>query len=201
MTFHGAPRADRHTMEHVHESPPVMTGPLIVLAIGAVIAGFSLRDWFIGDEWQTYWNGSIVMAANNEVMRRMEELPGLVGWSPTIMGVIGIALAWLMYIRNPLLPNTAGRTVRPDLPIAAQQMVFRRDLRIPVRAAAIGAWRATCGRSATRRSSTACPTGSLTLTAEGSAQVVRLQTGSIAVYAFSMLIGVVVLVSVFLLFR
>ena len=52
MTFHGRSRADHHVMEHVHESPPVMTGPLIVLAVGAVIAGFSLRDWFIGDGWQ-----------------------------------------------------------------------------------------------------------------------------------------------------
>mgnify|MGYP003345863089 CR=1 FL=1 len=32
MTFHGKPRADKHTMEHVHESPQVMTIPLGVLA-------------------------------------------------------------------------------------------------------------------------------------------------------------------------
>ena len=38
------------------------------------------------------------------------------------------------------------------------------------------------------------------LAASGSAQLVRLQTGSIAVYAFSMLIGLVMLVSIFLLF-
>jgi NADH-quinone oxidoreductase subunit L len=45
------------------------------------------------------------------------------------------------------------------------------------------------------------PNGLASLTADGSAQVVKIQTGSIAVYAFSMLIGLVVLVSVFLLFR
>ena len=38
MTFHGRPRADRHTMEHVHESPPVMLIPLFVLAAGALVA-------------------------------------------------------------------------------------------------------------------------------------------------------------------
>jgi len=37
------------------------------------------------------------------------------------------------------------------------------------------------------------PNGLATLTADGSAEVVKLQTGSIAVYAFAMLIGVVVL--------
>ena len=40
MTFHGKPRADHHVMEHVHESPAVMLGPLVVLSIGALAAGF-----------------------------------------------------------------------------------------------------------------------------------------------------------------
>ena len=39
MTFHGRSRADHHVLEHVHESPPVMIVPLLVLATGAVIAG------------------------------------------------------------------------------------------------------------------------------------------------------------------
>src|SRR6202047_618419 len=39
MTFHGAPRAEHHAMEHAHESPPVMLWPLYVLAAGALLAG------------------------------------------------------------------------------------------------------------------------------------------------------------------
>src|SRR4029077_6533234 len=39
LTFHGAPRADHHVMEHAHESPPVMLWPLYVLAAGALVAG------------------------------------------------------------------------------------------------------------------------------------------------------------------
>ena len=45
------------------------------------------------------------------------------------------------------------------------------------------------------------PNGIASLAADGSAQVVRIQTGSIAVYAFTMLIGLVLLVSIFLIFR
>ena len=41
MTFHGKPRADHHVMEHVHESPAVMLVPLVLLAIGALVAGFA----------------------------------------------------------------------------------------------------------------------------------------------------------------
>ena len=43
MTFHGESRADHHTQEHLHESPPSMTMPLVVLAGLAAIAG--LFNW------------------------------------------------------------------------------------------------------------------------------------------------------------
>src|ERR1700735_159371 len=36
MTFHGKPRADHHTMDHVHESPWIMLLPLVPLALGAI---------------------------------------------------------------------------------------------------------------------------------------------------------------------
>lgn len=48
MTFHGAPQADEKTMAHVHESPVVMVGPLVVLAAGAIFAGAILYEPFVG---------------------------------------------------------------------------------------------------------------------------------------------------------
>ncbi len=48
MTFHGKPRADHHTMDHVHESPPVMILPLVVLAVGALFAGAVFYQGFVG---------------------------------------------------------------------------------------------------------------------------------------------------------
>jgi NADH-quinone oxidoreductase subunit L len=39
MTFHGECRADHHTQEHLHESPPIMTYPLMILAFLALVAG------------------------------------------------------------------------------------------------------------------------------------------------------------------
>src|SRR2546430_5757672 len=40
MTFFGESRVDHHTASHIHESPKSMTTPLIILAIGAVLAGY-----------------------------------------------------------------------------------------------------------------------------------------------------------------
>jgi NADH-quinone oxidoreductase subunit L len=39
LTFYGETRADHHTLEHAHESPPVMLGPLFVLAALSLVGG------------------------------------------------------------------------------------------------------------------------------------------------------------------
>ncbi|MEM0946870.1 MAG: NADH-quinone oxidoreductase subunit L [Pseudomonadota bacterium] len=50
LTFYGAPRGDKHTHEHVHESPNTMLIPLGVLALGAIFAGMIWYKPFFGDE-------------------------------------------------------------------------------------------------------------------------------------------------------
>jgi NADH-quinone oxidoreductase subunit L len=40
MTFHGQERMDEHTREHLHESPWVVTLPLVLLAIPSIVAGW-----------------------------------------------------------------------------------------------------------------------------------------------------------------
>src|SRR5258707_6563399 len=54
LTFHGHSRAYHHTLEHVHESPLVMVVPLVLLAVGAVFAGWLLN----GDRKSTRLNSS-----------------------------------------------------------------------------------------------------------------------------------------------
>ena len=48
MTFHGETRADHHTFDHAHESPPVMLTPLVILAFGAIISGGLFYGGFVG---------------------------------------------------------------------------------------------------------------------------------------------------------
>src|SRR5210317_1498873 len=49
LTFYGAPRGDKHTHEHAHESPMVMLIPLGVLGLGAVFSGMIWFNSFFGD--------------------------------------------------------------------------------------------------------------------------------------------------------
>lgn len=48
LTFHGKPRASEKVMSHVHESPAVMVVPLMVLAVGAILAGKLFYGGFVG---------------------------------------------------------------------------------------------------------------------------------------------------------
>jgi NADH-quinone oxidoreductase subunit L len=51
MTFHGRSRAGKDVLHHVHESPPIMISPLVVLATGAILAGFIFHDSFVGEPY------------------------------------------------------------------------------------------------------------------------------------------------------
>jgi NADH-quinone oxidoreductase subunit L len=66
MTFHGKSRASKEVQDHVHESPKIMTMPLVVLAVGAVFMGFSLKSSIVPsveniNKGDTFWSGSIAV--------------------------------------------------------------------------------------------------------------------------------------------
>ncbi len=62
LTFHGKPRADKHVMDHVHESPPVMTAPLLVLAVGAIFSGAVFYNGFVGGHHDAHHGEAAVHA-------------------------------------------------------------------------------------------------------------------------------------------
>ena len=200
LTFHGRPRADQKTMDHVHESPAVMTGPLIVLALGAVLTGFVFHGWFIGEDWLEFWRGSIVNAPTNTVMHDMEAVPLLASLLPTLVGLAGIALAYVMYVFVPALPARMAAAAPALYRIVLNKWYFDelydRIFVRPAQRLARVLWHV-----GDETLIDGMPNGIASLAADGSAQVVRIQTGSIAVYAFTMLIGLVLLVSIFLIFR
>ena len=199
MTFHGKPRADHHTMEHVHESPWVMLGPLLVLSVGAVIAGFSLHSWFIGDNWPEFWRGAIFNGEHNHVLHNIEEVPFWVDITPTVVGLLGIAVAYYMYMINPLVPvrlaQSFGWLYRLLLNKWYFDEIYNAIFVQPLLWLSRVFW-----QTGDATLIDGVPNGLAALTSDSSRQVVRIQTGSLAVYAFVMLIGVVVLVGVFMLF-
>ena len=199
MTFHGQSRADHHVLEHVHESPAVMTVPLIILAVGATVAGWLLHGWFIGEGWQAFWNGSIFNGASNHVIAQIEAVPGWVEYSPLVLGLLGIALAYVMYLAQPLLPMQLAQTFRPIYLFALNKWYFDELYDAIFVQPAIRLAR-TFWQTGDVTVIDGVPNGLAALTVEGSREAVKIQTGSLAVYAFAMLIGIVLLVGIYMLF-
>ncbi|TAK50022.1 MAG: NADH-quinone oxidoreductase subunit L [Xanthobacteraceae bacterium] len=108
-TFHGAPH-DRHHYEAAHESPLVMLVPLAVLAAGSILAGFPFKELFAGHGIEEFFRGSLKMdGGEHGIINAMHHIPATVANVPTVMMVLGFAVAWLFYIRNPSLPVELAR--------------------------------------------------------------------------------------------
>ncbi len=84
LVFMGKPRS----AYSAHESPSVMTVPLIILAAMAVVAGFVfmptmpwLGEWLTGEELHEHTNWTVILLSN-------------------LVGVLGILLGWAMYLKQ-----------------------------------------------------------------------------------------------------
>jgi NADH-quinone oxidoreductase subunit L len=96
LETHAEPdHGDGHTMPH--ESPWSMRIPLILLAAGAIGAGFFFHHQFIGAEQHEFWRGAIFTAPDNQVLAE-HETPAWVMWAPLVASLLGLFVAYWMYI-------------------------------------------------------------------------------------------------------
>ncbi|QOJ21837.1 MAG: NADH-quinone oxidoreductase subunit L [Gammaproteobacteria bacterium] len=101
MTFHGNTRMDEHTKEHLHESPWVVTLPLIVLAIPTIAAGWFIDPIIFGN----YFNNVIHVSPQHDAIEKLSaEFSGISGMmlhafftAPFWLSIAGIFTAWLLY--------------------------------------------------------------------------------------------------------
>ena len=109
MTFHGKERMDEHTREHLHESPWVVTLPLIALAIPSIAIGWlTVGRVVFGD----FFRGAIAQAPDGPIALLGEEFHGPAAFvihsleSPApYLAVAGVVAAWYLYLKRPDLPD------------------------------------------------------------------------------------------------
>ncbi len=108
MTFHGKERMDEHTREHLHESPWVVTLPLVLLAIPSLIAGWpDIGPLLFGD----FFQGAIYVTPGHDVLAHLKEefhgpaafvVHGITG--PAVwLALAGVLTAWFLYLKRPEL--------------------------------------------------------------------------------------------------
>jgi NADH-quinone oxidoreductase subunit L len=112
MTFHGEGRMDEETRHHLHESPWVVTVPLVLLAVPSAIIGWvSVEPVLFGG----YFAGAIkVLPSNDSLARIGEEFHGSTAFTlsafaslPLYLALSGIFAAWLFFLKKPALADAA----------------------------------------------------------------------------------------------
>ena len=190
LTFHGKTRADHHTFDHAHESPPTMLIPLIILSIGAIFSG-----WY-GEEIlhvlspnAGFWYGSLPA---NEALNHIHPpewiVPGAV-----IMGVI----AAIIYIWKLSIASKLAQILRP-LYLASlnkwyideiYNVVFIR----PTMKIASFFWREIDVKIVD-----GMPNGAAGISQRFGSILKRFQTGFIYQYSLVMILALTILISIFI---
>ena len=195
MTFHGAPRASREVMEHVHESPPVMMWPLYVLAAGALLAGIVFSGTFVGGGNGAFWGEALVAGEHAPILEAMHQSPFWVTYLPTLMMAIGALVAVWFYLVNPEVPRQLAETNDWLYRFLLNKWYFDElyDLIFVRPAKWLGRflWKQGDGWLIDGFG----PDGVSAWVLDVTQRAVRLQSGYLYHYAFAMLIGVAVLIT------
>jgi NADH-quinone oxidoreductase subunit L len=200
MTFHGKPRMDHHTKEHLHESPWVITVPLILLAIPSVIAGWIMIEPMVMGH---YFQDSIVILNHPGGLSEMREqwhgvlhfmLEGMLGL-PFWLAVAGVVSAMAFYLKWTHLPQVASDMMEGIMPLLRNNYYFDRFNEVffvgGARRLGQGFWKI----GDVRVIDGWIVNGAAHTVGYLAQRVRKIQTGFIYHYAFVMIFGVFILMS------
>src|SRR5438309_991767 len=129
-------RVDPHHREHIHESPPVMTVPLVILAALSIVTGYLGVPAFIAP----------VLPGPGE-MAVPHESPAAAGIMllATLMGLGGIVTAYIVYVKSPGLPDRLAQQWREAYALSFNKWyvdeLYDRTIVHPTVALANGLWK------------------------------------------------------------
>jgi NADH-quinone oxidoreductase subunit L len=196
-TFHGKPH-DHHHYEEAHESPLVMLVPLGALAAGSFLAGWPFKEYFVGHHVTEFFRGSLTFAQGNTILEDLHHVPLAVVLTPTVMMVIGFLIAYQFYIRRPDIPVSLARQHPSLYQFLLNKWYFDElyDLIFvrPAKWLGYTFWKRGDGWLIDGFG----PDGVSARVLDVTRNVMRIQTGYLYHYAFSMLIGAALLITWFM---
>ncbi len=199
MAFHGRPRASEEVMHHIHESPSVMMWPLYLLAIGAIFSGMAGYNVFgMVEPGGEFWKGAIFVLEENNSLEAAHHVPAIIKFLPSIVGLLGIALAYVFYMFVPNLPAIVASTFRPVYNFLLNKWYFDELYEFifvrPAKAIGNILWRVGDVMIIDGMG----PNGAAWLSQKFAGGLSRVQSGFVYSYAFIMLIGMIGLIGWFL---
>jgi len=197
LVFFGEKRWEKLTTAdgrayHPHESPPVMTVPMIVLAVGSVGAGFFLHSGERLVGWLEPTLGGL-----------QEHEHGVLPHSTVLvltMALIaaGVGLAWLIFGRRPV---PVQRPVRVSLPVRAARADLYANALNEWIVERPGIWITRLAVFMDNKGVDGVVNGTAALLGGTSGRLRRLQTGFVRSYALGMLGGGVLVIAALLVVR
>jgi NADH-quinone oxidoreductase subunit L len=199
MTFHGRSRVDHEVAHHIHESPGIMTVPLIVLAILSTIGGFI--GFPIVEGWNQFSDFlSPVFAIPPKVAEAGHHSAGFeIGMMVVsiVIAVLGILSAYRMYIKKPDLPDQLAERYKTPYQMIANKYwvdeIYDFALIGPLVRFSVFLWRIFDDILVD-----GTVNGVAAVVRGGSEAFKRLQTGNVQSYALSILVGVVLIIGYFI---
>jgi NADH-quinone oxidoreductase subunit L len=197
MTFFGERRWERLQSEdghdyHPHESPTVMTAPMIVLAVGSVFAGFALTQGELLAHWLAPSLGELQEAEGGALPHAV--IPFLV----VAVSALGALVAYLTVGRHP---TPVQRPEPVSLPVRAARRDLYANAINETLIARPGTWLTRALVYVDNRGVDGAVNGAAALLGGSSGRLRRLQTGFVRSYALSMLGGSVLVVAALLMVR
>lgn len=110
LIFHGEFRGTEEQRHHLHESPAVVTLPLILLAIGAVSAGWFGVPGILGGD--NHWAHFLEPVLGHPHVHVSGAVEALLMASSVLAGACGIGLAYYMYRLKPALPGLVAQRLQ-----------------------------------------------------------------------------------------
>ena len=186
---HHADHGDGTGGYHPHESPAVMTIPLIVLTIGAIFAGAVFQHYFVSEGTGEFWKGGLVF--HEHLIHAMHGVPTLVKFSPFIVMLIGLVIAWYGYIKNTSFPSKVVQQIGPVYTFVYRKWMFDELYNILFVKGAFAFGKAFWKVLDIGIIDRFGPDGAAWVVAKGSTYAQKVQSGYLYSYALVMLLGLV----------
>ena len=203
LTFHGKERMDRHTWEHLKESPGVVTIPLFILAIPSLVIGaFLVGPMVLGDY---YMDAIRVSAEHGAGLHEMaSHYSGAFDFvvnsykhAPVWLALAGMFVAWLFYIRFPHWPGKIAGVFAVPYRLLVRKYYFDEVYQAVFAGGARITGNMLWQWGDVRIIDDFMVNGTARMVRRFSALIRKLQTGYLYHYAFAMIIGLLLLLAVF----
>jgi len=199
LTFHNSDRVDEQTKPHLHESPRVITIPLMILAVGAVFSGMwgvMALDITNPEIVKGFFGDSIFVLDEHNPLKTLAE-HGSHSWyhfvftAPFWLAVGGISLAFVMYFRETTMPAKIAAASGPVYDFLLNKWywdeLYEKIFIRPARCLGTILWqKGDLGMI----DKGAIHGGVVAFVLAGAARMRAMQTGMVFHYAFAMVIGV-----------